>query len=645
MLFAESESEFLELVCRYLDNDELTPDEWACLNGELREDRARRETFVRFCLQAKLIAEGLPIGDSFFPLEAEQREGIALTNSPLATSWPIASLFGGPALGVRGYFPQGVLLSYLVATVLFGLALLAGSFITVSPPEQLVQVEANRDLPPPPLADRSEREPASVGRITGMVNCRWADPTIDAPESDDVPLGRKYALASGFMEITYHTGAKVILQGPATYEVESASGGFLSLGKLTARVEAKKGTGPIGAQHPLGRSGQLDLSPFSPQDSGSKGERTANLARSQKEREPTTSLAPRPSLLFSVRTPTAVVTDLGTEFGVEVGKEGRTISHVFRGAVKLQLAGDKDRTQEVVLREPVGLRGERPCDGWRASAPPGSVVGPPAFVRWIVESPKVLDLLDIVAGGNGTGYHRHRGINPVTGVSCLAFTDQWFPSDHQYRPITWHRLIDGVFVPEGGARAVQLDSAGHAFAGFAKTSGVTWGEIWSRSADVKPEHHKQNWIYLLGRRQELTPEGRGLLGLHANAGITFNLEAMRKIYTAVRPARFQATGAIADARPWNPSADGMADVWVFVDGRLKFHHERLRPRDGAFRVDVEIGPDERFLTLVATDGGNGPVCDWLVIGDPVLQMTSADRNGAFPARNAQNPKEAQRMKQ
>ena len=39
---------------------------------------------------------------------------------------------------------------------------------------------------------------------------------------------------------------------------------------------------------------------------------------------------------FTVRTPTATVTDLGTEFGVEVSKAGLTTSHVFRGAVKVQ---------------------------------------------------------------------------------------------------------------------------------------------------------------------------------------------------------------------------------------------------------------------------------------------------------------------
>ena len=41
------------------------------------------------------------------------------------------------------------------------------------------------------------------------------------------------------MEITYDTGAKVILQGPATYEVES-NGGFLLVGKLTGKLEKRR---------------------------------------------------------------------------------------------------------------------------------------------------------------------------------------------------------------------------------------------------------------------------------------------------------------------------------------------------------------------------------------------------------------------
>ena len=117
--------------------------------------------------------------------------------------------------------------------------------------------------------------------------------------------------------------------------MQSATGGFLSLGKLTARVEAW-------------------------------GERTANLTFSSEKKEPTTSLAPRPSPgekpkiqnpksriskpsplpplpspLFSVRTPTAIVTDLGTEFGVEVERTGATRSHVFQGRIEVLVAAGR----------------------------------------------------------------------------------------------------------------------------------------------------------------------------------------------------------------------------------------------------------------------------------------------------------------
>ena len=60
------------------------------------------------------------------------------------------------------------------------------------------------------------------------------------------------------MEITYDSGAKVILQGPATYEVNS-NGGFLSIGKLTGKLE-KKGEGR-GERKWLVVSGQWPVNP------------------------------------------------------------------------------------------------------------------------------------------------------------------------------------------------------------------------------------------------------------------------------------------------------------------------------------------------------------------------------------------------
>ena len=119
-----------------------------------------------------------------------------------------------------------------------------------------------------------------------------------------------------------------------TYEVESASGGVLSLGKLTAKV-----------------------------DKGSeKRDKRSDIPHPS-------SLIPHP--FFSVRTPTAIVTDLGTEFGVEVSKEGQTTSHVFRGSVKLQLlAADArkpaapsscTRTRQSVRRKAAPAARPLPC--------------------------------------------------------------------------------------------------------------------------------------------------------------------------------------------------------------------------------------------------------------------------------------------
>ena len=125
----------------------------------------------------------------------------------------------------------------------------------------------------------SESPIPTVGRITGVVECRWADSENAAFDGDSVSLGRKLALASGFLEITYDTGAKVILHGPCRYEAESSRGGFLSLGRLTARVEAKKGTGPIGRNGPSPASGYPACAPIGPVPffaAGFRGEGRAN---------------------------------------------------------------------------------------------------------------------------------------------------------------------------------------------------------------------------------------------------------------------------------------------------------------------------------------------------------------------------------
>ena len=71
-----------------------------------------------------------------------------------------------------------------------------------------------------------------------------------------------------------------------------------------------------------------------------------------------------------MRTPTATVTDLGTEFGVEVSKEGHTTSHVFRGSVRLQVAAADGKSEGIaqVLHENESARVERSGDAIGAAS-------------------------------------------------------------------------------------------------------------------------------------------------------------------------------------------------------------------------------------------------------------------------------------
>jgi len=112
------------------------------------------------------------------------------------------------------------------------------------------------------------------------------------------------------------------------------------VGRLTGRLDGGLGVGGQGAEIHHQRSQTSDPSP--------------------------------PATAFSIRTPTATVTDLGTEFGVEVDSLGRTTSCVFRGSVLLSLAAPASPREEVVLTEnkaaivsergQSGIRGIRPVD-------------------------------------------------------------------------------------------------------------------------------------------------------------------------------------------------------------------------------------------------------------------------------------------
>ena len=137
-------------------------------------------------------------------------------------------------------------------------------------------------------------------------------------------------------------------------------------------------------------------------------------------------------------------------------------------------------------------------------------------------------------------------------------------------------------------------------------------------------------MYSAGRgdQQSFMPGRRGLLGLHANAGISFDLEAISRAHPGASVKGFRAVAGMLDAALEAPWANARADVWIFIDGRLVWQRRGLRPSDGGRAVNVPLQPQDRFLTLVSADGGDGIGRDWVVFGDPVLEATSSAFNDA-----------------
>jgi hypothetical protein len=602
--------ELAQTVCR----DELTSGEGAELESLLYDDRACR-WYRDFCLlHAELrfitkAAKADALAQSQLRRRAKAGDEVTAADSS-GPSMPKKS-YGVPAVSpgwfpvsdssaATGYFTSGWPAAYLIATIVLGLGLLIGAVTHISRPEQIVQ-----DALPSPSGRGAGGEggdrlnsPSSciVGQITETVDCRFVAGSRSKAlrPKTAVSLGDKFVLRSGVMEIAYDTGASVILQGPVTYEVESPAGGFLFLGRLTARVENK-----------------------TTQDQRPK-------TKDQSPKSETISKSPNLQISkFVVRTPIAVVTDLGTEFGVEVAKSGETTSHVFRGAIRVQKAGADGTVAPDgrIVRENQSVRVE---------GSPGNrqIVSLRAFAsaRFVREIPKqrikVLDLVDVLAGGDGYSERRNKGIDPISGrlVDSLdTIAAKPWSGDGRYHRVAGRPMVDGVFVPNGGSRAVQVDSAGHTFDEFLETSNKTWQYVWA--GGLLPIDEVPTVIDGV----DYASSGHGLIYLNGDSAITFNLEAIRRANPGYRPLRFRATAA-----NMGPDINGYADVWILVDGRKRFQRRQINSSSGAFSAVVPIGKEDRFLTLAATDGGDGISHDWILFGDPQLELLKIEARTVTP---------------
>jgi hypothetical protein len=227
-----------------------------------------------------------------------------------------------------------------------------------------------------------------------------------------------------------------------------------------------------------------------------------------------------------------------------------------------------------------------------------------------------LDLADIVGGGDGTGNGKagagiHAGtgkrIEQKRGFLDGAKVNQFLrvqPPDQGGAA----ELIDGVVIPDG-ARPVPITSTGITVEGVPATTGDAWDGIRHGPVNAQASTKLEGVDY--------QSAGHTLLGLHANAAITFDLAAMRRMlgHGALRFTAMTGYGG--------SNANSKAEFRVFLDGKVVFHRARFGVKDGGLPLDVSIPGSARFLTLMSTDGGDGISHDQVFLGDARISLAGA----------------------
>ena len=414
-------------------------------------------------------------------------------------------------------------------------------------------------------------KPVEVATLSDDMNAKWAD--VDASMRKGVRLsdsGQALMLREGLAELTFDNNAKAVIEGPAEFQILTEDQIKLNYGRLYAIV-------------------------------------------------------PRKAIGFTVKTLSSKIVDLGTEFGVRADYLGGTSLHVVKG--KTVLIAD-NKSDEVSVE--VG-RGQAK----KVSTETRTISDIPCethfFAREINSANNLVwrgqtkvNLADIVGGGNGFGTGREcLGIDPASGklVDRPSMSSRTQETS-QFALVAANPYIDGVFVPLGGDSQQVVTSEGDVFKECPKTDGRYWIEITN-----KPVTGLQNNAESIQLAQlngiEYGTERHSAIMMHANSGITFDLQAIRSIIPNSRITNFTSSCGLSETlKETALQNEASAELWVLIDGQPRQSvHVDFEGKSNAF-LTVNIDDNDRFLTLVSCSDWNS--ADWTLYGDPVLELKLND---------------------
>lgn len=142
--------------------------------------------------------------------------------------------------------------------------------------------------------EEGETVPAEAfARVAATRNCRWSGDRTDLGFGAEVAGGQLLELETGLAELTFGDGARLVLEGPASFRLSDAETVELYSGRVAVAI-------------------------------------------------------PEDATGFSVRTPRLVVAESGAQYGVLAGADGYDEVHVFEGAVKAKAVDGSGKVTGVV---------------------------------------------------------------------------------------------------------------------------------------------------------------------------------------------------------------------------------------------------------------------------------------------------------
>lgn len=338
------------------------------------------------------------------------------------------------------------------------------------------------------------------------------------------------------------------------------------------------------------------------------------------------AMVPEQAIGFTVSSQKTKVIDLGTEFGVYTSLNGDIELHVIQGKTLLlpEYKGGV-KSLEVGAGAAKRVSPERavadiPCDK-RVFA---RRIDSRANQVW--RGQKRLLMTDMLLGGDGQNPQHGLGkIDLLTGRRTgLLFV----PSEGNtpgFRAAADNPFVDGVFIPDRGAGEV-VSSTGLRFAGCPDTSGTAFYHITNFPEIPSIGADETHPLRLAGTSDPQTP----MLLLHPNAGITFDLAAVRERFAEHQitgfTTRYGFPATLAEKRSAAKAGEAVlspesstVDFYVLTDGAIRGMISLRMPMEPRM-LEIPISDRDRFLTLAAADGNGMSNFDWLVLEAPTLVL-------------------------